>query len=838
MNWGDETAVFFEIDHPFCIKNYGTTTSAGVCAAVLGTTGANKCYNGMATCQDTANYNPGVLTLRFSYANGAGRAMYGNVIPSLMSISTSASAINLAGMDVSLSPLGKRETVTVKLSDHLYSDLVTDKYRLERITGVASSPSVPFDPDKQGTFWGKWLARNPYHASFPSYQARIRRGFIGQALSDMTVRNYAIDRVDVDKDGSVTFNLKDLFSKLDDAQAVAPRGSKGDLAAPIASGAGSLTLSPVGIGDLNYPAAGYVRIGDEILSFTRAADVMTVGRGQFNTLPAAHSLEDAVQLVLAYTGQQVHNIIYDLITGYSPITAASIPKTRWDAVITAAGFSNLYTAYITEPTPVKKLVGELMEQCGVTLYADVVTGLIELVPLVPTAPEFTMNDAGWIIKDSISTKKLDTKRVSQVWTYYSQVDPTKSIDTVTNFRSRYIAVDGNAEATTQYGAPKIREIFSRWIPQFARASATDTAERILFMFRDPPIETKLSVHKSRLPSLSLAGLFTLLTTFIQGATGLAAPSTNALTSIEVQDNRINVTAQQTFFSTFSTAAGIRRVFIDANSTNLNMRTLHDALYTTPTGAEHVQIIINPGIQVGTASTGLYALRTGSWPVGTTLDLLIGAGAGIWGAGGNAGVGGDSYLDSRLAETVYFANNGANGTNGGPALLVERVLNLTNNGSINGGGGGGSGGGGSVSLQGPDGNVAGSGGGGGQGWTSAGLGASGGFYGLDGSAIAPGAGTDGGVNGNQNGLAGSDGSISGPGAGGAAVSAPSPERARGGFGGAGGTSGQPGQTGDIGRGDSPVAIGVGGTPGSAGVAVQGSSLVTYTVAGTINGPLAG
>lgn len=133
MDYGRETIVMLEIDVPQCTLTYGIAP----CAAVLGTTGTRKCFNTRATCQDPANYTPGVLTLRFARPQEGLLQHYAPLIPSLIELETTPAAINLAAMDENTSALGSREVVTIQLEDHKHSDLQVDKYRLERITGEA-----------------------------------------------------------------------------------------------------------------------------------------------------------------------------------------------------------------------------------------------------------------------------------------------------------------------------------------------------------------------------------------------------------------------------------------------------------------------------------------------------------------------------------------------------------------------------------------------------------------------------------------------------------------------------------------------------------------------------
>src|SRR5690625_7957717 len=83
--------------------------------------------------------------------------------PSIKRISTAPTVINPGGGGRRSGPLGQRASLSVTFQDHPSSDLLTDPYLDER--GV--------DALRQGTFWTKWLARNPY------YNNRIVRVYDG-----------------------------------------------------------------------------------------------------------------------------------------------------------------------------------------------------------------------------------------------------------------------------------------------------------------------------------------------------------------------------------------------------------------------------------------------------------------------------------------------------------------------------------------------------------------------------------------------------------------------------------------------------------------------------------
>jgi hypothetical protein len=782
-----------------CSRTYGTLP----CTAALSALTPNKCYNSRLTCQDPVNYSAGVQTLRFARPQ-EGLLQYGYVIPSLIDVQTTPAAINLSSMDTNQQSLGQREVVTIQLGDHLHSDLFVDKYRLERATGAASFTSITFNPYQRGTFWGKWLARNPFYTF---YRARIREGVIGQALGSMRVRNYVITTVAVDDDGQVTITLKDLFSLIEARKSVAPKASTGRLNADITNVAGSLTLTPAGIGDLEYPTSGKVCVGNEAMAFTRTggSDVLTLTtRGDLNTAPSAHKQEDNVQLVLSFSAQLCHDIVFSLFTNYTDVKPADIVKADWDAA--AVNLTRLYSANIVKPTPVQDLVGELGLQAGFSIWPDVESGLITFVALQSTAPEATVTDNEWIVDGSLRTKRQDQKRLSQVWVYYGLIDPTKSLTDNANYHSRAVVADLVSEDDTEYGTPSIREVFSRWIPQNGRTFALETGGRLLTMFRDPPMLANFRLHVDRSPQIGLARLFVLRTDRVLTDVGLPDSVSHIAIKVELGEAEIEVESQQVKFFTANPdvpGSTTRTIYIDNDSVNLNLRTIHDTLYAPPTGVETVVFVVSAAVKVGSVSTALYAIETGSWPAGVSLSMVN-----LGRVQGKGGRGGDGACD----DSGYggaLSNDAQNGEPGGNALHVTYAISIDNlSGQLWGGGGGGGGG-----TVGDAFDAGGGGGGSGAGYTTTGggLGRDGGF-----TNVVPG--------GN-----GGDGITDAGGAGGAEVSSPfgTPD-GHGGLGGGGGGPGLAGSAGSLGfagTGSLPLRAGP-GTGAAAGNYVVGNALVTW------------
>lgn len=802
-DYGRETIVLVEIDVPRCSRIYGDAffSPSGECNAVLGISSLAKCWNSRVTCPVPEHYSgTETLTLRFGRAQSQLARFYGLVRPSIISISTTPSTINLGGMDRSEAAMGRREVLSIVMQDHLDADIGLDKYRLERQTGAATygSPSgAGYNPYTRGTYWGKWLARNPY---YNGYAVRVYEGFVGQDLEDMRVRYYVLNKIDGPADGQVTLTAKDRFSQIEARKAVAPRPSQGELSAAITGTPGSFSVSPAGIGNEDYDAAGYVCIGDEIIQYTRAGDVFTIVlRAALDTESDDHAQEDLVQQVLVYTAQLAHQVIYGLAVIYSEIPASTINLTEWAA--RASSVTQLYTGRIARPTPVIQLIGEICEQAGLSVWPDVRTDEIKLAALRAGAVSPTVDERDWILKGSFAPPKRQVeKRASRVWVYYGQKNPTEDLNDERNYHSRFLSVDSDAESEDEHGEPANRQVFSRWIPQFGRQSAEECAERLLSMFRDPPIQASFTIHASRDGEIGYGQYFHLEHRDLQDKLGDADTSIAfSATSIEVGENEIGITAQSLKFpptaSSTSPSVDVRQIYIENNSFNLNIRSIHDSLFTAPAGSEVVYTTVVSAVTIGSASTGSAALRTGSWPVGVTLKLSVEANAILVGKGGEGGKGGDAGFGDI---------NGQAGEAGGIALLIEHPCQVDGVGAIWGGGGGGGGAGGRViDVLGVVGTQGGAGGGGGTGY---------GAGGTPGGAV--------GSSFNTPGEAGSAGTSTAGGTGGAGPDV-------------GGTGGDPGQSGNAGGTASGAAEnGAGGAGGTSGAAISGVALIT-SLAGTLD-----
>ena len=655
--------VYVEIDVPYCANTYGVAP----CTASIPTSGSIKCFNTKATCQDRDHFVETTVTHRFAVAT--------EYLPSdveCFPFIRSIDDIEYTPATISLGEnLGTRATLSVKLHDAPHSDTGEgfDRYLSDR----------DYDPFQRGSFFGKFRARQPF---LRGCEIRLIQGFVGEELEDMETRHFVVDSFDgPTPQGEYTLVAKDVLKLADDDRAQAPRLSNGFLAADITISATSAALLPSGIGNAEYPASGHLNIGgNEVVSFTRSGDSLTIARAQFGTTASTHKAQDRCQLVLSYVAADVAVIIGDLMQTYAGIDASYIPLSDWqDETDTFLG--NVYTAHICEPTGVQSLVNELILQAALAIWDDNIERKLRLQVLravVTDAATFSMENS---MLGSLQIKEQPEKRVSEVIVYFGQKDPTKPLSNLDNYRSTSRTVDEDAEA--DYGSAAIKTINSRWIADGGRAVADRLGAIIVGRYRDPPRVVSIETMRAAGTDITLGTGYKIQSWCVQDSTGAAAQIPVQVTSLIPGPATFGAEAEEMLFRAPAADATDHQIIFDANIYNVNLRATHDALYGSPAPGDVVTCTVLAGVIVGSHSTALPAFDVGSWPVGIEPSLVV-LGR-IQGKGGDGGGGSPAVA----------------GAAGGPALYTRAPIDLTDaSGALWGGGGGGAGaGGGGVGLPG-------------------------------------------------------------------------------------------------------------------------------------------
>jgi hypothetical protein len=697
-----KSVTYVEIDLPYCSLTYGTSP----CTASVGVTGDIKCYNSLKTCQDIENFANAPVTLRFAMsADYLPRDI--EAIPSIQSVSISPGTISLG------KNLGERASVTVNFRDHPWSDTGVggDKYLADRA----------YDPFRRGTFWGKFRARQPFVRGRPF---RLIRGYVGQTLAEMETRHYVIDSFDGPRpDGTFSLIAKDVLKLASSDRAKAPRMSNGRLVADISNSATSLTLTPSGIGNLEYPTAGYLNLsGKEIVQFTRSGDVVTIsgvantGRGKFNTTAVAHTAGARAQVCLYYSGVDPADILADLLENYADVDPAYIPLVAWQEA-TAAYLGNVYTALIAEPTGVEELASEIIEQGGLVFGWDDISTVIRLDVLRNIATNAALFSDANVLPNSLRTREQPDARLSQVEIYFGQRNPLEPLDNPDNYECTEVVAA--LQSAGNYGSSAIKTIYSRWIPFAGRALATRLGNILVGRFQDPPRRVNFNVFRQGVGiTPALMGGYQFEYPGAQDVTGLRAPVPVQITRLNPTNTHFECEAEEVLFTGIDPIDITDRVLLfDTNQTNIDVLAQHNSIYPPLTDADvtngvNLTVIVAEGVTIGSAvataaGVALNFGLAGSWPSGFPITLRVaGKVRGKGGKGGNAVASGTAQA----------------GEAGGTALYTRHPLTieLMVTGDIKGGGGGGGGGGWGIN---PFGSSRGGGGGGGGAGVGPGLGGS-------------------------------------------------------------------------------------------------------------------
>lgn len=657
--FGRQPFVYVELDLDYCSNTYGIAP----CTASIGTTGTQKCFNTLASCQAPADYVRTIKTYRFCMSNG-GRVPEGlDAIPCLEGIGLTPAEIDTGN------GLGLRALASITMRDFPHSDLRVDPYVSERA----------YIPLAQGSYFGRLRARNPY------YNGRVMRIYSGYLTelgkfdpANFERKTYFMDGwVGVSADGLVKISGKDILRLAADDKAVFPRPSVGKLTLDISNVATSATITPLGVGDLDYPVAGYVRIGSEVMAYTRTGDVLTLDRGEGGTSASDHKQGDTVQLCGQFDGQKVHDIIYQLLTVGAKIDPVYIPYSDWASEQTAY-LPRRYSALITAPTGTASLIAELAEQVGFFLFWDEVAEKIRFQSIRPNAGSdfiYELTPEQNILEDSLSVKDLSDSRLNEVWVYYGVIDTTKNLTESANYKIIHVGSDPSDQSEVKSNDLRIKKIYSRWISDINGAAATELATRYIKRYGKSPREASFALD-AKDATITLADFVRVESRQNQDIYG-----NNESLLLQVikrtesqQGSKYAITAREFAYEFGEIDTGLRVIEINADRTQINLRAAFDSLYDAPTGGLIVRFIIASGALLYSDDTAITAMTIGEWPAGVDITVINnGHHVGCGGDGGSGGV--------LLGFTGRNGGNALDGADGYPITYI-------NNGILAGGGGGG------------------------------------------------------------------------------------------------------------------------------------------------------
>lgn len=558
-------------------------------------------------------------------------------VPSLAGVSISPTAVDLAG------GLGVRASCSITLDEH--TDYSVDQ-----------------------RFWPKWRAENPY---YQGARVRLLSAYIdGNTYTESNAqpREYVLETWAM-ANGKVSITAKDPLKLADSDRAQAPRATTVVLTAPATNIATSINVSDAA----GWNVGDYLRIGEEVVEISSISGaVVGVERGQYNTAADEHSIDDAVQLCL-YLNDTLPGILSELLTVYAGVDPAFIPISRWNDEA-SLWLPGLYETLITEPVGVRDLLKELTEQAPHYLFWDERTNRIELVAIKPPpADSLCLSDEANLIEGSVKVQDKNDMRVSRVVVHFGQFDPTKSLDEFSNYRQTFVRVDVDSE--TNYGTPRIKTVYSRWINNANKAAAVRLAARVGRRFHESPRAVTFALD-AKDGALWTGDPCRIDTADIVDTSGDRFCMPVQIISAVEKEVYQYTALEHKYGPPVPEDADADQpgqvVILSGELENINLRDIYDSLFPSIDAEDEVIFIFDSACTTGSESTSAGVL-TGEWPELNTPPLLDIRGL-ILGRGGDA------------SQNL----NNMDGGDGGLALLLQNDVRISNTGIIGGGGGAGAG----------------------------------------------------------------------------------------------------------------------------------------------------
>jgi len=635
--------------------------------------GSEKCYNTISTCQDEPNFTETTGSLKLcSKVKGFPRKE--GMIPCIVRIDDAPTTIT-GGRGI-----GARARITLTVEDFPHDDRGLDPYVDERTHDT-----------KQGTFWGKWLARNPF------YQGREAISGYGSLSDPFDINSFNEERYIIesisnpDSRNHVKIVLKDSIKKLDSKRAVEPEVSTGELFVAMTDTDVTLTLGS-GQGS-EYLVDEYVTIGDEILLVTGITnDDLNVSRAQWGTDATEHKINSKVQICKSFSNVNLVDIIHDLATSPNALPASYINKPDWDTERDEWVPSHNLTAIIPKPTPIETSINQLIQLGLLDIWDDAEAQTLRLKASSPYRLEPIVITDSNIVQDSMVVKDLTDQRITRTWIQYAVRNPLKKLDEAGNIGRNYQVIDGNKESSVEYNDIRAKVYATPWLTdsQADRDHAFSWANRLVNRFSKTPkqFEFRMYANDTLLPETG--AVIKISTRKNQDEKGLPKETIAQIMERKpIRQKGVYQFRALAYNAALNAGAIVNNISIAADQMNYNLW----LAVGSPPDAIEVTVTIEPGVVIGSVDADYYAFQVGSFAEGSVINI-INTGK-IKGAGGNGGRAGGrgTYHNNNPAEPVewpLYGRTSGLGQQGGGAISAPAgvTINITNTSALIASGNGG------------------------------------------------------------------------------------------------------------------------------------------------------
>tara|TARA_R110000764_G_scaffold46510_1_gene104312 strand:+ start:3882 stop:6296 length:2415 start_codon:yes stop_codon:yes gene_type:complete len=629
-------------------------------------------------------------------------------LPILDSISFSSSTLD-PGLKAAVSA-----SVSIKFNDII----TTDVYELP------SSSDPAFDYSNRrvtGSFWSKLSSRN----FIQNRVIKVYRGFQDPNeefdINNFESEYYVVEAISRGKDGSASIKGVDPLFYTKESKAKVPIKTNGVTVQSIDSVSNSIIVDVTTGNPEEYDTVlgvqNAVLIGEElfdyiVISTTSNSAKLSLDRLGFpgeTTTNQEHDAGSKVQKCFSVPFKQnVVNIIRTLLTQYTKISIDLIDNDGWiDQFFTTLAPYNFQTV-ITKPEPVSKIINELIEHSGASLFWDTVEQKLKLFGVSEFSdPQFFFDDDN-IKQNSLSINVKSKDQITRQTINFDKVNYIKSSTNEDDFKQGFIFIDGNAEDESAYDITiDGKVIYSRWLDSTTNdiSIATSIVSRNVLRRSNAPTTFKFVVDPSSVGVIGdkrawLGNVISIKSRIFTGANNEAIETLAQITKIQKRkDGYFDIEAlnfQGNVSTVDFTLSENRRDFV-----------LTDEF--TPIAGRVNTLLIEQSSTIDSSGPAIAALNTGVWPDGLT---IINRGK-ILASGGKGASAGQSFVPEE--DPACFGGIGVeNGGTGGTAIISQCNLEIDNGsgGLIFGGGGGGGASSPYVQLYGSA--AAGNGGSGGQG----------------------------------------------------------------------------------------------------------------------------
>lgn len=495
-----------------------------------------ECYNTFGSCQDTANFIPGVVAHKYC-SIGAPVPVNEQIRPYIESIDSAPTEINL---ERGFSPRGQ---VSITLRDDPTEDVEGDPYIATRLVEAG------------GSHFSRLLRRLPHYVGRP---VRFKTAYLTDGWDDSKFKteHYIVERIDPpDSDALVRMIVKDA-TKLADREEL-PKPTSGRLISALAADGLIAAMEP-GDGD-SYPASGFIRIADEVIEYESNVSnnlswTDTSFRSKFNTTAIEHKVDSGVQLCQVWQNERISQVLEDLLV------AAGIPLANIDT----AGFlseddlwlgsSFLVSAQLVKPSKIGNLIADLVSQIGSYMWWDRDAQLVRFKVIAPIPPNVSnvtvITDEANIVERSIKVERLDELRITRTAIYYDLISATANRRKASSYLVVEVSVDLDAEGPNEYNEIRSDTIYSQWFGSENTNAVRASVNRRLSRLRDAPQRYFLSIDSKDVDdsfgvNVRTGGFVDLTTKKIVGLDGNPEVKRALVTKYKESNGKINIRARAT-----------------------------------------------------------------------------------------------------------------------------------------------------------------------------------------------------------------------------------------------------------------------------------------------------